>query len=172
MVESTLINVGTDPNVALVEETMNSDPVVPTVYEGLEGVVVSRTALSDVDGEAGKLVIAGRSVEELAGRVSFEAARFLIEHGRLPTAAEEAAEQAALGAARVRAFAVLPSDGRLAVADSMDALRGAVAGLDSKAFSGSAALVGAVGVFASAHARAARGLPPVGPDPARGHAAD
>ncbi|MGH7296509.1 MAG: citrate/2-methylcitrate synthase, partial [Polyangiaceae bacterium] len=39
---------------------------------GLEGVVVAETRLSDVDGERGRLVIAGRDVEQLAGAVSFE----------------------------------------------------------------------------------------------------
>jgi citrate synthase len=39
---------------------------------GLEGVEVARTALSDVDGERGRLVIAGHDVEALAGRASFE----------------------------------------------------------------------------------------------------
>ena len=40
---------------------------------GLEGVVVADTALSDVDGERGQLVIAGERVEALAGQVPFEA---------------------------------------------------------------------------------------------------
>ena len=40
---------------------------------GLEGVVVADTTLSDVDGEAGRLVLRGRLLEELAGRSSFEA---------------------------------------------------------------------------------------------------
>ncbi len=152
---------------------MNIEPLVPTVYEGLEGVVVSRTALSDVDGEAGKLLIAGRSVEELSGQVSFEAARFLIDHGRLPSASEEAAEQATLAAARVRAFAEIGARAAaLAVPDAMDALRASIAGLDSAAFGDSASLVGAVAVFAAAHARVSRGLAPLAPDPSRGHAAD
>ena len=39
---------------------------------GLEGVVVADTALSEVDGERGRLVIAGHDVERLAGALSFE----------------------------------------------------------------------------------------------------
>ena len=33
---------------------------------GLEGIVVAETAISDVDGERGRLVIAGTDVEQLA----------------------------------------------------------------------------------------------------------
>ena len=36
---------------------------------GLEGVVVAETQLSRIDGEAGRLVLRGRSLAELAGRV-------------------------------------------------------------------------------------------------------
>src|ERR1700730_2191128 len=40
--------------------------------EGLEGVVATTTRLSDVDGEAGRLTIAGYAVEDLAPYASFE----------------------------------------------------------------------------------------------------
>ncbi|MFO0652736.1 MAG: citrate synthase/methylcitrate synthase, partial [Polyangiales bacterium] len=39
---------------------------------GLDGVVVADTLLSDVDGERGRLVIAGRDVESLAFTATFE----------------------------------------------------------------------------------------------------
>ena len=39
-----------------------------SVASGLEGVVVADTVLSEVDGERGRLVIAGHEVEELGGR--------------------------------------------------------------------------------------------------------
>ena len=41
---------------------------------GLDGVVVAETAISDVDGERGRLVIAGSDVEQLAASSSYEAA--------------------------------------------------------------------------------------------------
>ena len=41
---------------------------------GLDGVVVADTAISDVDGERGRLVIAGADVEQLALSCDFETA--------------------------------------------------------------------------------------------------
>jgi citrate synthase len=55
---------------------------------GLEGVVAAQTRLSSVDGEAGKLVLAGYPVEELAPQASFEEVVHLFWHGRLPKAEE------------------------------------------------------------------------------------
>ena len=51
---------------------------------GLEDVVATRTRLSSVDGAAGRLVIAGFPVEELAGRASFEETLYLLWNGALP----------------------------------------------------------------------------------------
>jgi citrate synthase len=39
---------------------------------GLDGVIVAKTGLSDVDGESGRLVIRGRHVEDLAEHATFE----------------------------------------------------------------------------------------------------
>jgi citrate synthase len=39
---------------------------------GLDGVVVASTALSDVDGERGRLIFRGYPVEELVERATFE----------------------------------------------------------------------------------------------------
>src|SRR5437773_7049273 len=55
---------------------------------GLDGVVAASTRLSDVDGEAGRLTIAGYAVEDLAPQASFEAVAFLLFNGRLPDAVE------------------------------------------------------------------------------------
>ena len=43
---------------------------------GLDDVVAAETALSHVDGEAGRLIIRGFDLEELAGHQSFEAVAF------------------------------------------------------------------------------------------------
>jgi citrate synthase len=51
---------------------------------GLEGVVAAETRLSAVDGEAGRLTLAGYSVEELAPQATFEEVVHLFWHGRLP----------------------------------------------------------------------------------------
>jgi citrate synthase len=55
---------------------------------GLEGVEVAETALSSIDGEAGKLTIRGFPVDELAPNATYEEAVFLLLNGRLPTADE------------------------------------------------------------------------------------
>ena len=124
---------------------------------GLEGVVVADTELSDVDGERGRLVIRGHDVEQLAQHHDFEATCALLWSGTLPDPAAHAALQRALGRARARAFARLPSLGdALAAADAMDALRASlahlradeVAPLDLKL-----ELTAAVAVFAAAWAR-------------------
>src|SRR6266516_4575324 len=57
---------------------------------GLEGVVATTTRLSEVDGEAGRLTIAGYAVEDLAPHASFEEVAYLLLHGRVPEPAESA----------------------------------------------------------------------------------
>ena len=56
-----------------------------TVAHGLRGVVLSETRLSMIDGQAGKLVIGGFALEELAPRASFEEVLYLLWHDALPT---------------------------------------------------------------------------------------
>jgi citrate synthase len=51
---------------------------------GLDGVVAAQTRLSHVDGLAGQLIIGGYELKELAGRVSFEEASYLLWRGTLP----------------------------------------------------------------------------------------
>lgn len=55
---------------------------------GLAGIVAARTAISEVDGLAGRLTLRGYSVEELAGKANFEEAAFLLWNGRHATPAE------------------------------------------------------------------------------------
>ena len=56
--------------------------------EGLEGVVAADTVLSEVDGLAGRLIIRGHDLDELAGRWTYEQVTRLLWDGffeRLPT---------------------------------------------------------------------------------------
>lgn len=57
---------------------------MPVIAKGLEGIVANSTALSDVQGQEGKLVYAGYDINELAGKVSFEEVIYLLWHGHLP----------------------------------------------------------------------------------------
>jgi citrate synthase len=143
---------------------------------GLEGMVFTDTALSDVDGERGQLIIAGERVEALAGRTPFEAvcARlWALAEGEPPRATEVV--RRGLGEARVRAFALVPALApALGRQDGMSALRGALAQLDGDAgeHGDPLALTAATAVFAAAWARRRAGEAPLAPDAGAGHAAD
>jgi len=142
---------------------------------GLEGIEVARTRLSHVDGEAGVLVIGGLHVDALVERGGFEDACALLWDGAWPSPARREEVRAALAAGRAEAFELLPGVGdALRQPDGMDALRTCVAHLrptgdDRKDL---ARVTGAMATFAAAWDRARRGLPPVAPDGARGHAED
>jgi citrate synthase len=92
---------------------------------GLEGVVAAATRLSQVDGEGGRLTIAGYAVEDLAPNATFEEVAYLLLHDRLPEPAErlefarELAERRALSSAAVN----LLREAALGHASPMDALR-------------------------------------------------
>jgi citrate synthase len=141
---------------------------------GLEDVVAATTRLSDVDGERGRLAIAGKAVEDLAGRRTFEEVIFLLWRGRFPSPGEAAAVRDALGEAREAAFERLGEIGdALAVSDPMDALRAAAGHLaprpSEEPFAEGLRVAGALATFAAAWARQPS---PVRPDPRASHAAD
>jgi citrate synthase len=70
------------------------------VAHGLKGVVSHATQLSEVDGQAGRLVIRGYGIGELAGKVSFEEAAYLLWHGDLPNRQQLDDVQQEMAAAR------------------------------------------------------------------------
>jgi citrate synthase len=97
----------------------------PPINSGLEGIVAAVTSLSQVDGEAGTLVIAGFPVGELAAHATFEETTWLLWHGALPTARELESFRATLAASRTLSPAkitLLRECARKAI-DPMDALR-------------------------------------------------
>jgi citrate synthase len=143
---------------------------------GLDGVVAVRTRLSHVDGENGALVIAGYDLEQLAGRVTFEAAAHLLWTGRLPDAGETEALSSAMTALR----SIPESTGRLIReaaahgASPIDTLRLASATLSLDAanpdgispgadLSNARMLVARFPTIVAAHARAAAGQEPIAP---------
>ena len=142
---------------------------------GLDGVVAAETRLSHVDGDAGRLVLAGHDVEQLAGQTTFEDACGLLWDGQLPNEARRAQIAEALGAARLRAHAGLPQLARaLELSSAADALRAALAQLE-RAGGGEphpADITGAVAVYSAAWHRKRTGQPPLAPDATRSHAAD
>ena len=60
----------------------------PNAPRGLDGVVAAQTRLSHVDGQNGVLIIGGYELKELAGKVTFEEASYLLWKGTLPNAEE------------------------------------------------------------------------------------
>jgi len=58
--------------------------------EGLDHVVAASTRLSEVDGEAGRLTIAGYPVDDLAPAATFEEVAYLLLNSRLPEPDERA----------------------------------------------------------------------------------
>jgi citrate synthase len=98
------------------------------MQEGLDGVVAASTRLSHVDGEAGRLTIAGYDVDDLAPKASFEEVAYLLLHGVLPQSGELARFARELSQRRAvprPVFTVLREAAKTA-APSMDAVRMAV----------------------------------------------
>src|SRR3989442_846403 len=93
--------------------------------EGLENIVATSTRLSHVDGEAGKLILAGYAVEDLAPYASFEEVGFLFLHGRLPQSSECLTFKRELAARRALPPVAIGILREAAVVDAppMDALR-------------------------------------------------
>ncbi|HEX5077290.1 MAG TPA: citrate synthase/methylcitrate synthase [Gemmatimonadaceae bacterium] len=56
--------------------------------EGLDHIVAASTRLSEVDGEAGRLTIAGYAVDDLAPAATFEEVAYLLLNSRLPEPGE------------------------------------------------------------------------------------
>ncbi|WP_049927969.1 citrate synthase [Halopiger goleimassiliensis] len=96
--------------------------------KGLEGVLVAESELSSIDGDAGRLVYRGYSIEDLAEEATYEEVLYLLWHGHLPTTAELEEFSAALTDEREVSEDVLATMERLAAADEapMAALRTAV----------------------------------------------
>ncbi|MGE0719419.1 MAG: citrate synthase [Alphaproteobacteria bacterium] len=137
---------------------------------GLDDVIAAETTLSHVDGAAGRLIVRGFDLEELAGRRSYEEVLALLWEGLAPGLAVAPA----LGAARVRAFEILAP--RLAMLDGLTAVEGLRAGLallpDDEATPHHLLATAATAVLVAAIGRRADGGEAVAPDAAAGHAAD
>lgn len=137
---------------------------------GLEGIVVTDTVLSEVDGEAGRLVLRGHALKELAG-MSFEAVLDRLLTGFLEPAR---APGEALTSARAAAYRLLPEpDPSLQALAPIEELRALLARMpDAEDFDAATRLIAAPAVFTAALLRRRRGQEAIAPDPRLGHAAD
>jgi citrate synthase len=149
-------------------ETTSSRP------RGLDGVVAAQTRLSHVDGLAGELIIGGYELNQLAGRVSFEEAAYLLWSGALPGLEELARLRREMAALRALPEETLRVVRAAAQASPIDTLRMACATLsldldDPDDISPAADLAAAKMLTArlptvvAAHARLREGLEPIPP---------
>lgn len=141
--------------------------------DGLETVIAAETTLSDVDGAAGRLILRGHRLEDIAGSRSYEWLVAELWAGLVPGAGDEAGLRAALGRMRAEVYprivALLPATAGLA---PLAALRLLVAAIPDDAAQLPLRLVATIGTGLPAVVRARAGQKPVAPDPASGHAAD
>lgn len=141
---------------------------------GLEDVVAAETQLSDVDGEAGRLIIRGVSLDHLVATSTYEDVAALLFDGL--TERSFGAEQLRgwLAAARLEAFVHVEAlDETLLALPPVDAMRALVARLpDGESFETALRLLAAPAVFLPAILRFQRGEQPVMPDTSLAQAAD
>lgn len=155
-----------------------------TFARGLENVVVTSTALSAIDGTAGRLSYVGYDIHELAEAVSFEEVCYLLWHGDLPNRARLAhftaqlVEQRTLSPDERALVEQVPRSGH-----GLDALRTLVSGLalldaqlgdlsqDEALRVGMRVLAKMPTLLAAWHRQRA-GLSPIAPDAGLGHAAN
>ena len=57
-------------------------------HPGLEGVIATKSSISDINGKKGVLSYRGYSIEELAEKSTFEETAFLLLTGELPNPEE------------------------------------------------------------------------------------
>lgn len=141
---------------------------------GLEDVIAAETSLSDVDGQAGRLIIRGRSLDELVRGSSYEEVVALLWRELFAQPADAAAIATGLGTARARLFGELRTrDEWLLSISATDAVRSLLTRIgDGDDLETALALLAAPAVFTPAVVRMRQGLEPVAPDPASAHAAD
>jgi len=91
--------------------------------KGLADVVAASTAISDIDGRAGRLFYRGYDIHDLAGRITFEECVHLLLRGTLPTRDQLSALESELAAARTLPALVDDVAPRIKDATPMEALR-------------------------------------------------
>ncbi|MEM8532422.1 MAG: citrate/2-methylcitrate synthase [Chloroflexota bacterium] len=155
-----------------------------TTSIGLTNVTVANTALSSIDGTAGRLQYAGYDIHELAQSATFEDICYLLWYGDLPNAMQlrnfkaRLIGERRLSEAEQQLVERLPHDGH-----GMDALRtmvSALAQLDPQADDTQAhhvdnisiRLVAKIPTLLATWHRIRRGQTPIDPDPELGHAAN
>ena len=153
----------------------------PKINRGLMGVHFDRSAVSDIDGAAGRLYYRGYTIDDLATNATFEEVAHLLIKGELPNAEELAEFDARLKASRVLPDEIIDIVRATSDGHPMNVLRTAVsalAALESGAQDASEdgmlengiRLTAQVPMIIAAHHAIRSGREPVKPDPSLGHA--
>jgi citrate synthase len=144
------------------------------MISGLDDVVVAETVLSDVDGQSGRLIIRGQSLDELVEHSTYESILTLLWEGFFTESPRPGDMPALLGVARQQVFEQLAAaDARLLEQPAVDAVRALVARLPDGDDIGTALLLAAApAVFTPGVLRLQQGIDPIPPNPKSGHAAD
>lgn len=150
------------------------------IAKGLEGVVVAETALSEVDGENGRLVYHGYEIADLAHHATFEEVTHLLWVGHLPSKSElrefseKMASYRALPEEVAAVISALPT-----TVEPMDVLRTGASALGAtRHISGTPTLAHAMALTASfptimaMFQRRRQGLPIIAPRTDLSHAAN
>jgi citrate synthase len=159
------------------------------LHKGLEGIVVTESDLSFIDGSAGRLVYRGYDIDDLAREACYEEVLYLLWYGHLPDAAELETFERQLAADREVDDEVIDTVRALAAADEnpMAALRTVTSQLS--AYDEDAAadtdptnveanvrkgrrITAKIPTIVAAFTRLRNGDEPVAPDGDLGHAAD
>ena len=152
----------------------------PPINKGLEGLVVTDTELSEVDGEHGRLIYHGYDIADIATHTTFEEVAYLLWNGHLPNRSElddlkkKLAANRALPSGVLDTLKVLPTS-----TVPMDALRtgasalGAIKHIDGKATLDDAiALTAAFTTIVATFQRHREGKAPISPRDDLSHAAN
>jgi len=143
-----------------------------TISPGLDGVVAAETMLSQVDGQAGRLIVRGKDIEEIAADYDFAHMAALLWDGLAPKFTSPAVIRRDLGQARLAAAALLPK--LLPATLGLPPIEGLRAGLAllSDADCDHHLLCAAVPVFTGALWRQTQGQASIAPNPKYGQAED
>jgi citrate synthase len=144
-----------------------------TINSGLEGIVAAETVLSEVDGLAGRLVLRGHRLQDIAGQRSMEWLMAELWRGFAQGNLSEPSLRRDLGQMRVAVFddiqPLLPFAARLA---PIEALRLLLAAVPDDAPDLPLRLTATMAVGLAGVLRVRAGNAPIRPDAAIGHVAD
>lgn len=161
------------------QKDTNINPSAKPNKGGLEGVVAATTAISKVDGTAGRLIYRGYNIHDLARTCTFEEVAHLLWFGHLPNQKELSELHEKFVAERTIPDLVLETlRGFPTKTEPMDALRTAVSIWGALTISGKPTIDQAIAatarlpLFLSAFNRIRHGQEPLASRPELGHAAN